>query len=306
MQVEVDTLKALRSLEGARKGRKQFEPSRRLHPVVKLLLLGTREKASPLSALRHGLSKTVLRKIWQMVCADMRGAICLETHEVVFAHCVLSNASWPQPRPEGINVNMLPFIVGQKSSLPTLLHGYWQLIQQLPISHRNNTTAYLTVQEGSVQAGCTQRTPGLHTESAVEIEKDQGGAGSVESYQSWGGGESFYHNLAGGIFMGSTVSGTCRLVHCSVGATHVGRHGNLEHMRPWIEDSKPKRSVLKANEIWWITDKTPHEALPLMINSERQFFRLIAADIDIWYSAHNTANPMVEPACRVVDGSKFV
>lgn len=68
----------------------------------------------------------------------------------------------------GINVNMMPFIMSKKESLPSFLHSYWPLIAKcvnwLPGGQRD-LVGYLTVQESHVEAGETQRRPGLHTES---------------------------------------------------------------------------------------------------------------------------------------------
>jgi hypothetical protein len=41
-------------------------------------------------------------------------------------------------------------------------------------------------------------------------------------------------------------------------------------------------------------------------DGDRQFFRLVVGRISAWYSAHSTANPLVEPDAPVVHGDKFL
>jgi len=75
-----------------------------------------------------------------------------------------------------------------------------------------------------------------------------------------------------------------------------------------IFDQQPVKGPisLQANELIWMTDRTPHESVPLEIAQPRQFFRLVTGGIDTWYAAHSTANPLgVEPEATVVGFDKF-
>ena len=55
--------------------------------------------------------------------------------------------------------------------------------------------------------------------------------------------------------------------------------------------------------------RTPHESLPVPQRAFRQFFRLVTANVSLWYKDHSTANPLgVKPDPRtthVVVGDKF-
>lgn len=75
----------------------------------------------------------------------------------------------------------------------------------------------------------------------------------------------------------------------------------------------------------WMTDKTPHEALPVnkrgmegscMVFASltcccwpvhRQFFRVVTSKVNVWYSEHNTPNKLVAlpPEVQLVHGNKF-
>ena len=70
-------------------------------------------------------------------------------------------------------------------------------------------------------------------------------------------------------------------------------------------DEDVKSYTLEANELAWITDRTPHESLP--VNGERQYFRLVVGKIGAWYAHHSTANPIVPVPddVTIVQGDKF-
>lgn len=83
----------------------------------------------------------------------------------------------------------------------------------------------------------------------------------------------------------------------------IGKGGDIEHLREFL-----KGEGVLAEGLWWMTDATPHEAVPLLLPSKRQFFRLVTSEVSVWYSAHSTPNPTgVKPGRKVaiIDGNKF-
>jgi hypothetical protein len=85
------------------------------------------------------------------------------------------------PPPQDININMMPFVMGDITSIPVEYRHYWPLIAACPLpcktqkvrtsSYPNRfetvkpeigKVGYLTIQEGFVPAGSSQRRPGLH------------------------------------------------------------------------------------------------------------------------------------------------
>lgn len=112
--------------------------------------------------------------------------------------------------------------------------------------------------------------------------------------------------------MASTVDSSCAIWPLLIDNPKEvsDRHGGIENMRHLL--GAPR--VLKANEMCWFTDRTPHESLPLQapINDPdakhvyRQFFRLVVGPISVWYSKHNTPNPCgIQPNCMISDENKF-
>ena len=106
---------------------------------------------------------------------------------------------------------------------------------------------YLTVQESSVEAGQSQRRPGLHvdrpgqvkmkSESARDVTR---GRGSNHSYYGHGWGRGCAHSVGGvqgdygyeeedrlvtygGIYMASSVNNSCKVWNCGVAEKVIGR-----------------------------------------------------------------------------------
>ena len=77
--------------------------------------------------------------------------------------------------------------------------------------------------------------------------------------------------------------------------------GEIEHLRPYLGPGQ----LTQAYRIYWITDGTPHEALPVKERVYRQFIRIVGPDVHLWYADHSTPNPLCEPAAFVVTGNKF-
>ena len=193
---------------------------------------------------------------------------------------------------------------------------------------------YLTIQESEVDPGQSQRRPGLHVDSPGWVKiKDVGvtkrgekGSGSSHFYNAhrWGAGSCHVFNLDfnkdkdvwdifeknlyvtfGGIYIASNVPDSTRVWNCAVDGEVIGQHGDIEHMRSALGEGE----VMRPGQVYWITDKTPHESLPLKEKTMRQFFRIVTADVSFWFRDHSTPNPLgVLPdpeVTQIVSGDKF-
>lgn len=239
------------------------------------------------------------------------------------------------PPPSGVNINMMPFIVGSSFKacrLPKYVQPYWDMILSCigpelskasePWSTLVKTSNpsdlgkvyFLTIQESQVEAGQSQRRPGVHVDSAGEIivkskEKEndisatiigEEGNGDADTYRyhPWGGGCA--HQVAnaegttdgfilrGGIFLASSVPNSCRAWNCQVASEAVRHLGNVSQLREGL----PEACQLEPGRLYWLTDRTPHESLPLQEGAHRQFFRIVTSQVSLWYSDHSTVNPL--------------
>jgi hypothetical protein len=197
-------------------------------------------------------------------------------------------------------INMMPFVIGEKDSLPREYHSYWPIIKSCPIHKREfGKIGFLSVRESYVQSGNSQSRTGIHTERP-------------NCGQAWGGPWGGVHypsaknaknNKFSGIFMASNTSNSCRIWDALVDKPgHLGDISHLSHLF-----SKDQSHVMEENTLYWLTDQTPHEALPLKYSQIRQWFRLVTSDVGLWYRRHSTENPLgIKPKCKVIEENKFL
>lgn len=219
------------------------------------------------------------------------------------------------PPSTGINVNMMPFLLHKpEASLPENLHPYIDMIKMCSslYRYRKDTTdsvAYLTIHESDVAPGESQRRPGLHIESpVVQTSTARVCTKSDPEWRalSWGLGTTKYGWPVDGIFMASSVADSC-VVYPALVKNPEKIADPLGGLPECTRKVLGTGHTLEAGELVWITDRTPHESLPLPHGGHRQFFRLVVGPIDVWYSKHNTRNPCgTEPDATVVDYDKFV
>jgi len=210
------------------------------------------------------------------------------------------------PEPTGININMMPFRMDDPSSLPEFVQHYWPMIEEcnLPAKEKQKI-GYLTIQEGMVKAGETQRRSGVHIESPGSFV--QPGQYNKERY-NWGCGivNMDRSSVEGGMYIANNVPCSCKLWNVQIREPEraAGKLGDMEHMRDWL----PEGVTMDPGKIYWLTDATPHESLPVGEDICRQFFRLVTSSLSAWYPEHCTENPLVEPdpaVTKIVFGSKF-
>eukprot|EP00558_Chaetoceros_sp_UNC1202_P000942 CAMPEP_0197258838 /NCGR_PEP_ID=MMETSP1429-20130617/83210_1 /TAXON_ID=49237 /ORGANISM="Chaetoceros sp., Strain UNC1202" /LENGTH=383 /DNA_ID=CAMNT_0042723025 /DNA_START=54 /DNA_END=1205 /DNA_ORIENTATION=- len=204
------------------------------------------------------------------------------------------------PEPNNRNVNMMPFVFGDKKSLPVDLRCYQPCIDMCPVTKDQiGQVYYLTVHETYVDPGKAQRREGLHIEAPGTILEENAPAFVLgHDPHSWGMG-GCADVFTGGIYMASSVADTSRLYDAIVDNSIPGitdRHGGCEHLRSIIGPP----TDLDKDELIWMTDRTPHEALTQEFAGMRQFFRVVTADVSHWYSKHSTPNPSVPVPAHVI------
>lgn len=246
------------------------------------ILLGTCDEGSPLHVLRG--QTDMLREVYKYVAEDRyRQHVNVEDKGcVIIADATQHHATScgsrrymrrdhlapvEFPAASGRNVNMMPFIVGMRESLPSNLRDYWPLILSCNLLNDDiGSVAYLTVHEGDVPAGASQRRPGLHTESPGFV--DVARAKTVTAhpqfqhhYPAWWGGGSYVadephgelgrYRLEGGIFMASTVPASTAVYDCQIDNLDevVGRDGSIEHLRSVIQSMCGPPQLLGASEL---------------------------------------------------------
>ena len=277
-----------------------------MNSIKTYLLRGTLDNQNPLSILRA--NELVWNKIFTNVDEWYQSHI-IKTEN---AYNVISNRFFYPiqfPEPTGININMMPIRICDPSSYPDFIKPYLPLIRACCRFTFDDKIIYLTIQESEVPIHQTQRRSGLHIERPGILE--QGGKMYKEDFKNpeyrglaWGSGLYCGDIPVDGIFMASSVSNTCQIWPVQIENPHevTDTHGGLEPMRPYL--GEPYK--IQKNELVWLTDTTPHEALPVEQPVYRQFFRLVMGRISTWYSQHNTPNPTgLLPDAPISDENKF-
>ncbi|RHY40644.1 hypothetical protein DYB26_009973 [Aphanomyces astaci] len=296
------------------------------NPVLRQVLLGCYDPSSPLRHLRgqRGILELIfarLMKAWEAHIDDnARGVMRLGGRRGASMQNIPGRVPqrlrfpepWPQPmdplsnRPCDFHVNMMPFVMGDITSLPTSCQRYHDIIVVCLAknsSGEHGKVGYLTIHEGMVEAGTSQRRGGLH------IEAGGGGGQSIKTEDFfWGQGRFEQNVLHGGIYMASTVDQSCAIYDVVIQdpASVVGELGNVEHLRSSLAKKDIPPLLLLATELVWMTDRTPHESLPLPVTTFRQYFRLVTSGVSHWYADHSTPNPLsIQPTAKIVFGNKF-
>ena len=191
------------------------------------------------------------------------------------------------PEERNININMMPFIIGDKNSIPDEYQHYYPIIEQckVPIEEIGKI-GYLSISEGIVKKNCSQRRGGIHTEK--------------HQTHRWGNGTSTGWGGRTGLYMASTVNNSC--MAWNVHVENTGVMGDCEHMREILG----KGEFMKKNELIWMTDSCPHESMKLEKDSYRQWFRFVTSEVGVWYKKHSTENRLgILPNCKIITESKF-
>ncbi|KAJ3141902.1 hypothetical protein HK100_005816 [Physocladia obscura] len=292
------------------------------NPIIFELLCGVYSVSSPLRAFQRDsdsfrLIVAVLKESW-------RNEINWKTPGF---HVPMYNTD-PLPPPlvdsngqlVSLNINMMPFVMGHTNTLPDNCKRYAKLIDACirRVSHEEDKVGYLTVQESWVEPGNTQRRPGLHVETPGILKL---GSTFKPIMVHWGWGSTDRNlvpsgsaDITGGIFMASSIPDSCAIWPCvidNVSNAGVDSLGSMEHLRAALERASKDQDdaevfLQPANRLVWITDRTPHESLPVKRRVFRQYFRLVTSNVNVWYADHSTPNPLgVLPSCQVIKGNKF-
>lgn len=309
---------------------------KKLKDIRKTILYGTHRSESSLNKLygQRDVLETLMEQVEKPLYEDFYKEHIDSTNvsymiwpRPVYHHPELMTRPIVFPPPKDININMMPVKLGAGifHCLPENCQPYapfiWKHGLSMPWYHNEegqlkHRIGYLTIQEGWVPVGEPQRRPGLHIERPGKI--TCGGvwhSPNTATYReiSWGMGCIGENGLPEeGIFMASTVDHSCAIWDVLIDKPEEvsDKHGGIEPMRSLLGEPR----LLRANEMCWFTDRTPHESLPIQAPKDnptathvyRQFFRLVVGPISVWYSKHNTPNPCgIQPDAIISDEDKF-
>jgi hypothetical protein len=211
------------------------------------------------------------------------------------------------PEPTGRKVTMMPFVLGDRSSLPEDLKCYFDLvIEQCPyMKEEIGKVAYLTVQEifltkpgacSSNSIKTNELARGLRIEPPnmfkTESSSFRPGIEVPKSIELFIGPDRY----EGGIYTACNRRSTLMFWDALIDKDKIpedvvdGSSGDYEKLRGLLGDA----TSANEEELMWMTDCTPHEILPFHIEAGYyQYFRLVTPSILYWDADISTPNPKV-------------
>lgn len=147
----------------------------------------------------------------------------------------------------------------------------------------------------------------MHIETPGKISSSSSAAFTPGREHHWGVGQfESPDKYEGGIYFASNIANTSIVYNALIDKNIPGivdEHGSCEHLRRFIGPG----TKLEAGQLVWMTDRTPHEAVPQEEDGYRQFFRVVTSKVSHWFAQHSTANPKVAlpDDVIVVEGNKF-
>lgn len=209
------------------------------------------------------------------------------------------------PAPKGLHCNMLPFISHLDHTIPPEYHAYFPVIDMVRflagVGEHEGEVWYLTIHEGEVSENAAEEASPIHTEGMMV---SRACCTEVMRWHKWGCGRGAF---SGGMYQVSSISDSSRMWNVQIPwytTSILGNGSNLDYLRG-VLDEAAEAVVPRANEMYWMTDFTPHQALPLKQGANRQYFRLVTGKISGWWKEHSTANRYgVQPDCQIFEDCK--
>lgn len=190
------------------------------------------------------------------------------------------------PQYTGLRCLMMPYIQGEPDSVPPQYHGYSDIIRD--VVHVKGEIGYLTIDESVAVAGKPHRGKrakfgrALHTEAGRRPHKIYAWG------NTWGGRDHVTLDRGVKILLANNVDRSCALWGAEHEDTSLdGDIGDLGHLYPYSE-----AVFMEANSVHEIGILTPHESLPMVSDTPRQFLRIVSAGVH-GREPYFTQNPLL-------------
>lgn len=294
----------------------------KLDGLARIILCGVYEDGNIWSKLRG------MRYIVESICDCVAGfnrQYLDETCKAFRSYIYSGGNILPPPLkdPIGININMMPFYMSDtwdQTKLPKYLNRYSKWINACYVNDpdQEGKICYLTIQESFVKKGETQRRPGLHVESPGPMYEHRNQLDDIDPMKGfifsdnecngfkWGDNKS-----KRGIYMATNIQNAYVVWDCMVVTKMIGDLGDIEYLRKSLpkDNYGDMRNLLGRHTLYWMTKKTPYEALPMIEDGWVIFFRVVTHQLSFWNEQYCTPNPngvVPDPKItKIIKKSKF-
>ena len=198
------------------------------------------------------------------------------------------------PEYSGMRCLMMPFIQGDKNSIPNEYKAYGNIIENNYIEE--GEIGFLTIDESYVEGGKSQRgynDTGIDRNVHIEVGRSKfgnrwGGNPPEAPPPTWGGKESTLLDDDTMVLIANNISDTCRLWN-TIERSYT-RDGDLsEYIDRYPED---EGMLMKSGEVAKISIFTPHECISQNTSGHRQFFRIVGKGVK-GREDYFTINPLI-------------
>jgi hypothetical protein len=210
----------------------------------------------------------------------------MESFDSVFEHA--GRVSLPQF--SGKRVMMMPFVLGDPSSLPDDLDEYRSSLMDVCALRPQHTgeVGYVTIDE-KILHGAPHRRGGLHVDGVY-----RGGAGG------WGGGG--WGSVSTGMLTVASAPGCVAWNQSFEG--WPGDEGDCEHLRQQL---KSEGTLFQPNEVYWLSGLCVHESIaPRMQGMYRQFVRVSLPSTAPWFEGYSVNPRGILPTGPILPRRSFL
>jgi len=192
------------------------------------------------------------------------------------------------PEYSGLRCLMMPYIQGRPDSVSDEYAAYRSIVESTFIDE--GQIGYLTIDESPVSMGAPHRGArakfgrALHTEAGLRPKGRFGWGGS-----GWGSATNVLLNRDVQVLLANNLDDSCALWDAEhENTSHDGDIGDYASCYPY-EDAV----LMQAGEVHCIGIVTPHESLPVQMDFDRQFLRIIGSGVH-GREPYFTINPLVK------------
>jgi hypothetical protein len=193
------------------------------------------------------------------------------------------------PEFSGVRCLMMPYIQGDPDSLPDEYATYRDIVSNLAI--KPGGVGFLTIDESVVEAGKPHR--GARAKAARALHTEAGRLpGEIYAWGGQGGGWGKHHRVTLDydvqILLANSLSGTCAVWDAVHENTSIdGDIGDFAEDYPYSS-----ATLLQAGDVHRIGILTPHESIPVLSTTKRQFLRIVSSGVH-GREPYFTENPLL-------------
>lgn len=172
------------------------------------------------------------------------------------------------PEYSGLRCLMMPYIQGDPGSVPACYASYATIIEAVCISR--GEIGYLTIDESVAMAGRPHRGERAMHGRAIHTE-----AGKRPYGFGWGWSEAVRLDRDVEILLANSIDKSCAIWDASHEDTsHDGDIGHVADLYPYAN-----ATLMRAGDVHRIGILTPHEGLPVAVDTPRQFLRIVGSGV---------------------------